>query len=355
MENLENFDILEEIGHGGMGKVYKAREHNTKKLIALKVVKENIAQDERVIKRFQKEAQAAVRLKHPNIVQTYGFGSAKGSLFIVMEYIEGITIAEKIAKDGPFSVKEALLLTRQIAEALAYSHNLGIIHRDIKPQNILLSKKSGVKILDFGIAKTMWDFEILDVEEEASGGDMLMTIGQRLGTPIYMPPEQMRNEPIDGRADLYAVGATMYEMLTGKRPFVAPTVKSLLKMKELEPHPGADFLKKYAPPPVANLVLQMLNKERGVRPRTANKLIHEIDEISRELDVLDKLRHRTEEAYDSFQESISTVVGRWWSKFLDFITEPQFIGWSILIVFLVALSPIFWAIFKALTNVLVGQ
>lgn len=341
MDNFDQFEILGEIGQGGMGKVFLAKDKTNGKMIALKTVKGNVKHDDRVLQRFQKEAQAAVQLHHPNIVKTFGSGMANGTLYIGMEYIEGLTIADRLSKMGTFTPREALRITRQIAEALAYSHNLGIIHRDIKPQNLLLDKKGNVKILDFGIAKTMWDFEIMDVQEAKSPEDMLMTIGQRLGTPVYMPPEQMRNEPIDGRADIYALGATLYEMLTGKRPFIGGDVKEVMRQKEAAVHPGSDILKKAVPAVLATLVLQMLNKERSTRPRTASRLIQAIDETLIEMDALEKLRKRTEKFYDRLLDALINTFSNWLSLFLDIVTEPRFMAWSILLIVMLILFPLF--------------
>lgn len=202
----EKYEILEEIGRGGMAVVYKAVQKNLNRTVALKVVHQNLVHDQGFLKRFHREAQLGASLSHNNIVHIYDEGEASGVHFMAMEYLEGTDLHKLIHSKGKLSVDETIKIIAPITEALDYAHSEGLIHRDIKSSNIILSKGNRPVITDFGIA-------------HAVSGTKLTKTGTVIGTPEYMSPEQAEGEKIDGRSDLYSLGVVMYECLTGKVPF----------------------------------------------------------------------------------------------------------------------------------------
>jgi serine/threonine protein kinase len=218
------YDIVDALGAGGMGEVYRARDTRLRREVAIKILPESVASDPDRRARFQREAELLAALNHPNIAAIYGVEESTGATAIVMELVAGETLAEIIAR-GAVPVDEALGMARQIAEALEAAHERGVIHRDLKPANIKLTPEGKVKVLDFGLAKALEGAAI----ERASGGlTMSPTLsvhatyaGVILGTAAYMSPEQARGKPVDCRADIWAFGCVVYEMLTGRQTFEA--------------------------------------------------------------------------------------------------------------------------------------
>jgi serine/threonine-protein kinase len=224
-----DFELFEELGRGGMGVVYKARQQSLNRIVALKMVREAHLATDDDRKRFSTEVDAAARLTHPNIVTVHSAGAVDGQAYFCMEYVEGQTLAEKVKSDGPFPPREAARLVAVIARAVQHAHSLGILHRDLKPSNVLLAGEP--KITDFGLAKKL----------DQTGS--LTRTGAIVGTPSYMPPEQA-----DGRkdltpaADVYSLGAILYELLTGRPPFQAShPLDTLLLVLEQEPVPPRDL------------------------------------------------------------------------------------------------------------------
>ena len=204
---LDNrYEILEKIGTGGMAVVYKARDHRLNRLIAVKIMKEDLAEDEEFRRRFHAESQAVAMLSHPNIVSVYDVSRTGNIEYIVMELIEGITLKQYINRKGLLSWKETLHFTTQIVKALSHAHSRGIVHRDIKPHNIMILKDGTVKVADFGIARVVSNQSTMTQEA--------------IGSVHYISPEQAKGAHVDARSDLYSVGVVMYEMLTSRLPFV---------------------------------------------------------------------------------------------------------------------------------------
>ena len=199
------YKILAELGRGGMGVVYKAKDNRLNRTVALKFLPAELTQDKEARKRFIQEAQAAAALEHPNICTVYEVDESVGQIFISMSYIEGQSLKDKV-KGGPMDVEEAKNIVLQVAEGLGEAHKKGIIHRDIKPANIMLTKKGQAKITDFGLAKLSWRTDLTKPS----------TI---MGTVAYMSPEQARGEEVDHKTDIWSLGAMLYEMLTAVRPF----------------------------------------------------------------------------------------------------------------------------------------
>ena len=199
------YEILEVIGTGGMAVVYKARCHRLNRLVAIKILKDEFSRDEEFRRRFRAEGEAVAMLSHPNIVQVYDVSSSDGADYIVMELIDGISLKEYMEKKGILNWKETLHFSLQIAKGLEHAHSRGIVHRDIKPHNVMVLKNGSVKVMDFGIARVMNKSNTLTKEA--------------LGSVHYISPEQAKGGHTDNRSDLYSLGVVMYEMMAGRPPY----------------------------------------------------------------------------------------------------------------------------------------
>ena len=226
---LGHYEILEPLGVGGMGEVYRARDSVLGRDVAIKVLPADFAADSERLARFAREATLLAQLNHPNIATIYGLENDGGVRFIAMECVEGETLAERLAASGRLGVDEAITIARQIAEAMEAAHDSGIIHRDLKPANVKITPDYRVKVLDFGLAK---------VAAGAAGPasvspDSLTTpaetrVGAILGTPAYMSPEQARGKPLDKRSDIWSYGCVLFELLVGQLPFSGETLSDTI-------------------------------------------------------------------------------------------------------------------------------
>ncbi|HEY7573604.1 MAG TPA: serine/threonine-protein kinase, partial [Thermoanaerobaculia bacterium] len=213
---LGPYEILAPLGAGGMGEVYRARDERLRRDVAIKVLPEAVARDPERLARFQREAQLLAALNHPHIAGIYGLDDASGVQALVLELVEGETLAERLAR-GPMPVDEALAVARQIGEALEAAHEKGIVHRDLKPANVKITPGGAVKVLDFGLAKALAvDATAPDVTHSPTITAAATQAGVVIGTAAYMSPEQARGKTVDKRSDIWSFGVVLYEMLTGK-------------------------------------------------------------------------------------------------------------------------------------------
>ena len=267
------YEILEEVGLGGMATVYKAKDHVLNRLVAVKVLKDEFTTDTGFIKRFNTEAQAAASLSHPNIVSIYDVGheDENNLYYIVMELVQGKTLKEIINSEGILSWKWAVNIAMQIASALELAHKNGIVHRDIKPHNIIITEDGIAKVTDFGIAK-------------AVSNSTITAFGTTIGSVHYFSPEHAKGGYTDAKSDLYSLGVVMYEMLTGKVPFDADTPVSVaLKHMQEDPKEPID-LNPEIPSAVNQIVIKAMQKEPSARYQNATEMLHDLSKALKDPD-----------------------------------------------------------------------
>jgi len=266
---LGHYRVLEKIGSGGMGEVYRARDDRLGRDVALKVLKSTLAHDQDRLHRFEQEARAAAALSHPNIVAVYDIGVHEGAPYIVTELLEGETLRQRLSS-GPIPIRQAADYGAQIAQALAVAHEKHIVHRDLKPENLFLTKDGRIKILDFGIAK----LTSLEVSDDSSITDLTTQTksGAVLGTVAYMSPEQLRGKPVDHRSDIFSLGAILYEMLTGQRAFAGETeVDTMTAVLKEEPS-DVPLVRQGIPESFEQIIRHCLEKEPEQRFQSARDL-----------------------------------------------------------------------------------
>ena len=289
---LGPYEIVAPLGAGGMGEVYRARDTKLQRDVALKVLPEVLARDAAPsdgsgsrLARFEREAQVLASLNHPNIAAIYGFKDTDGVPALVLEFVEGPTLAESA---GPRAIEDALPIARQVADALEAAHEQGVVHRDLKPANVKVRPDGTVKVLDFGIAKLA---EAAGVKPGGAGAEPTdlptmtsasMQIGTILGTPAYMSPEQARGNPVDKRTDIWAFGCVLYEMLAGCRVFPGDNLSETLA-SVLRTQPDWHRLPSRTPPALHRLLRRCLEKDRGRRLPDVGVVRLEIDEALAEL------------------------------------------------------------------------
>ncbi|GDY13166.1 hypothetical protein LBMAG53_20440 [Planctomycetota bacterium] len=265
---IAGFELIEKLGQGGMGAVFKARQVSMDRLVALKLLPPKFAQNAKFIERFQREARASARITHPNVVQGIDVGrdEASGLWYFAMELVEGENLRDRLKREKVFDERIALSLAKDVAAGLDAANRVGLVHRDIKPDNIMLTA-TGAKILDLGLAK------------QAEDDSALTQTGASIGTPLYMAPEQVRGQldKIDTRTDLYALGATLYHLLTGKPPFVGETSAVILAKHLTEQPPRADRAHPGVSKGAADLVARLLQKDQAKRPADPATVVRIID------------------------------------------------------------------------------
>jgi len=261
LERIGNCRIVEEVASGGMAVVYRAVQDPLGRTVAIKALKSSAAAEEHVVTRFEREAKSLANLQHENIIHVYDFHRERGALFIVMEYVQGIDLYDLLEKCGRLPYDVAAIIAMQVARALDYVHYRSIVHRDIKPANVMLSRSGGVKVMDFGIAR-----------DQSYGGD-LTEAGTGIGTPAYMSPEQVLGDKLDARSDLFSLGVVLYQMVTGKKPFVEDEKRSAMHKIRLEKHLSVRKLNPDIPRELERIIDRCLEKQPRDRWRSAQHMV----------------------------------------------------------------------------------
>jgi serine/threonine-protein kinase len=268
----ERYELKEVVGHGGMSTVYKARDSLLERNVALKVLHQQYSEDEDFVERFKHEARSVAQLQHPNIVTVIDRGEDDGRQYIVFEFIDGENLKELVVRKGRLSLRDALETTLEIARGLAFAHGHGLVHRDVKPQNVLLNGDGRAKVTDFGIARS------LDVDHGTT------QTGTILGTSNYIAPEQASGQPVDAHTDVYSLGIVLYEMLTGELPFPGESFVAIAMKHIQEPSPNVLDLRGDIPLRVAEMIDRALEKDPEDRFPTMHVFAAEIEASLAELD-----------------------------------------------------------------------
>ncbi|MFB0566599.1 MAG: serine/threonine-protein kinase, partial [Candidatus Aminicenantaceae bacterium] len=253
------YEVIEELGKGGMGRVYRVEDTKLKQEIALKLIKPEIASDKKTIERFRNELKTARMIAHKNVCRMFDLGEAEGAHFITMEYVPGEDLKSLIRRVKQLTVGTSISVAKQVCEGLTEAHRLGVVHRDLKPSNIMIDKEGNARIMDFGIARSL----------KAKG---ITGAGVIIGTPEYMSPEQVEGKEVDQRSDLYSLGVILYEMVTGKLPFEGDTPLSIAMKHKGEIPKNPKELNPQIPEDLNVLILKCLEKEKESRFQLAEEL-----------------------------------------------------------------------------------
>jgi serine/threonine protein kinase len=264
------YQVIEELGHGGMGRVYKVFDTDIKEKIALKLLRPEIALDKETIERFSNELKLARKISHRNVCRMFDLGKSEGTTFITMEFVPGEDLKKLVRKTGQLGAGRALAIAKQVCEGLAEAHHLGVVHRDLKPQNIMVDEDGNARIMDFGIARSL-------------RGRGITGPGVMIGTPEYMSPEQIEGKEVDERSDIYSLGVVLFEMVTARVPFEGDTPFTIgVKHKSEKPRNPRD-LNAQLPEDLSRLILRCLEKDKAKRYQTAGELHADLEKVEQGL------------------------------------------------------------------------
>jgi len=271
------YEILGTVGKGGMGVVYRARDRKLDEVVALKVLRrEMMIQDETLLDRFKQEIRLARKITHRNVLRTHDFGESEGTPYISMEYLEGVTLKELVKNKGALPSGVGLSIAKQMCQGLEAAHHQGVVHRDIKPQNMLILPETGeLKVMDFGIAR------VSSMEAGASG---LTTAGTVMGTPDYMPPEQAQGGAADFRSDIYSLGVVLYEIFTGKLPFTGDTIMKIILGHIQTPPIPPRMTNPRILPELEAVILRCMAKGPDARYQKVDEILDDLSEVSSRVD-----------------------------------------------------------------------
>jgi len=298
---IPGYRILGKLGSGAMAVVYKAKQVSLDRTVAVKVLPKKFVQKSDYVERFYKEGRLAAKMNHNNIVQAIDVGEVGGLYYFVMEYVEGKTLYDDLSKGKIFGEAEAIDLVLQLASALGHAHSLGLVHRDVKPKNIMINNDNVVKLADMGLARETSDIKAAKHEQ-----------GKAFGTPYYIAPEQIRGlVDIDGRADIYALGATLFHMVTGRVPFEASSPSDVMKKHLKEPLTPPDHINTVLTAGISEVIEAMMAKDRDNRYRNMDELITDLRAVREGRPPLLARQKFNVEALEQLEEgmALETVVG----------------------------------------------
>jgi len=273
------YQIIEELGKGGMGRVYKVLDKEVNAKVALKLIKPEIASDKKTIERFRNELKVARDIAHKNVCRMYDLGKESGAYYITMEYVSGEDLRSFIRRAGIISTGKAISIAHQVCEGLLEAHRFGVVHRDLKPQNIMIDKEGNARIMDFGIARSL----------RAKG---VTGSGMMIGTPEYMSPEQAEAKEVDNRTDIYSMGVILYEMLTGRLPFEGDTHLAIAMKHKAETPRSPKDLNPQIPDILCDIVLKCMEKEKKNRYQDVDEIKADLDETKKNLTTFESVIHR---------------------------------------------------------------
>lgn len=269
-QQIPGYALQKKVGAGAMAVVYRAKQLSLDRVVAVKVLPKRLSKNQEFVERFYKEGRAAAALNHNNIVQAIDVGEASGFHYFVMEFVEGNTVYDEVADGKVYDEQEAIRIIRQVASALLHAHDKGIIHRDVKPKNIMLTKERVAKLADMGLARAASDLEAAMAEA-----------GRAYGTPYYISPEQIRGDlHVDHRADIYSLGATFYHMVTGRVPFEGPTPSAVMRKHLKEAVTPPDHINDKLTAGCAAMIEMMLSKNKEERYPSCREVIEDLDLIA---------------------------------------------------------------------------
>ena len=326
---IPGYKLIGRLGAGAMATVYKARQLSLNRLVAVKILPKKFSLNPEFVKRFYAEGRAAAKLNHPNIVAALDVGRHGDTHYFIMEYVEGHTVYEHLVKEGPYSEAEALAIAIQVAQALNHAHKAGLIHRDVKPKNILITNDGVAKLADMGLARAVSDREAAEAEA-----------GKAFGTPYYIAPEQIRGKVnIDLRADIYSFGCTLFHMLTGRVPFEGPDVSSILLKHLDEPAVPPDHINHQLTTGISEIVELCMAKKARKRYASTKDLIEDLQAVADGRPPLQARKLIDLSAFDSIDQESITDLPKEEHDETSLITTPLFwiavVGWFLAVLLLI--------------------